>query len=288
MLATSSEHEQKRPEQSAGLGLYWRYEKAVRRAESRFGSTVVYTGAVSAVRRSLFTPLPEDTLVDDLVTPLRVIRQGYRVIFEPEARAVDWISPVPGHEFARKVRTLAGLMQTLVNFHRFVGPLNLRAWWQFVSHKVLRLVVPYALLCALLSSARLDGAFYRTALVVQILIYALGIVGCLSRERGKRWKRLVATPRTFLMLNLAAVAGMFQYLAGQRLSLWQPVALQPAGRDQDVRENRRPATARVTEARQAHPVGNLRPAQSATARVPKARKARPVGNLRPVRSARLR
>src|SRR5215470_10691788 len=152
-------------EHSQGLGLYWRYEKAVRRAESRVGSTVVYTGAVSAVRRSLFTPLPEDTLVDDLVTPLRVIRQGYRVIFEPEARAVDWVSPVPGHEFARKVRTLAGLAQTMANFHQFVGPLSLWAWWQFISHKALRLIVPYALLCALLSSALLDGTFYQIALI---------------------------------------------------------------------------------------------------------------------------
>ncbi len=226
MSATHSLYGPKEPERPEGLGLYWRYEKAVRRAESRFGSTVVYTGAVSAVRRSLFVPLPEETLVDDLVTPLRVIRQGYRVIFEPEARAVDWISPVPGHEFARKVRTLAGLMQTMVNLRQFVGPLGLWAWWQFVSHKALRLLVPYALVSALLSSALLEGAFYQTVLIVQMLVYGLGIIGFLGRERGKRWRRLVATPRTFLMLNLAAVAGVLQYLAGQRLSLWQPVSFE--------------------------------------------------------------
>jgi poly-beta-1,6-N-acetyl-D-glucosamine synthase len=224
MYMTQTLAEQKAPERPEGLGLYWRYEKAVRRAESRFGSTVVYTGAVSAVRRSLFAPLPEDTLVDDLVTPLRVMRQGYRVIFEPEARAVDWISPVPGHEFTRKVRTLAGLMQTTVNLHQFVGPLSPWAWWQFVSHKALRLVVPYALVGALLSSALLHGTFYRIALIVQLLIYGLGIIGFLSQKSGKRWKRMIGTPRTFLMLNLAAVAGMFQYLAGQRLSLWQPIS----------------------------------------------------------------
>src|SRR5262245_59855636 len=139
MLARHDLQSQKEPEPSQGLGLYWRYEKALRRAESRFGSTVVYTGAVSAVRRSLFTPLPEDTLVDDLITPLRVNRQGYRVVFEPEARAVDWISSAPGREFARKVRTLAGLMQTMVNLRRFVGSLSLWTWWQLVSHKALRL-----------------------------------------------------------------------------------------------------------------------------------------------------
>jgi cellulose synthase/poly-beta-1,6-N-acetylglucosamine synthase-like glycosyltransferase len=229
----SSKHllyERKEPERTEGLGLYWRYEKAVRRAESRFGSTVVYTGAVSAVRRSLFAPLPEDTLVDDLVTPLRVIRQGYRVVFEPEARAVDWISPVPGHEFARKVRTLAGLMQTTMNLSQVVGPLNPWAWWQFVSHKALRLVVPYALVGALFSSVLLEGTFYQIALIVQVLVYGLGFIGSLNQERSNRWRRIIAIPCTFLMLNLAAVAGMFQYLAGQRLSLWRPVSFEHSRR----------------------------------------------------------
>lgn len=208
-------------ERPEGLGLYWRYEKAVRRAESRFGSTVVYTGAVSAVRRALFSPLPEETLVDDLVTPLRVLQRGYRVVFEPEARAIDWISSTPGHEFSRKVRTLAGLAQTVANIHRFVGSLSPRVWWQFFSHKVLRLLVPYALLSAFVTSAMLPGAFYRAAFVLQVMLYALGGIGFWLKGRGK-WHRLLAMPQTFLMLNIAAVAGVARYVAGQRLALWQP------------------------------------------------------------------
>jgi len=221
MLSTSpSTHGERGAERPEGLGLYWRYEKAVRRAESRFGSTISYTGAISAVRRSLFTPLPEETLLDDVVTPLRVRQQGYRVVFEPAARAIDWVSATPGHEFARKVRTLAGVTQTVVNLRQFVGTLSLGAWWQFTSHKVLRLVVPYALLSALVSSALLEGRFYQFAFILQVVVYALGIIGTLSHGEGK-WQRLVATPSAFLMLNLAAVAGAFRYLAGQRLSLWQ-------------------------------------------------------------------
>jgi cellulose synthase/poly-beta-1,6-N-acetylglucosamine synthase-like glycosyltransferase len=216
-------HKQLAAEQPEGLGLYWRYEKALRRAESRFGSTVVYTGAVSAVRRTLFTPLPEETLVDDLITPLRVIRQGYRVVFEPQARATDWVSPTPGHEFARKVRTLAGLMQTLMNLHEYVGSLDLRTWWQFISHKVLRLVVPYALVIVLLSSALLRGPWYQTLFLIQVVLYGLGMLGFVGHGPGK-WRRLVTTPCAFLMLNLAAVAGTLRYLAGQRLSLWQPIS----------------------------------------------------------------
>jgi hypothetical protein len=117
-------------------------------------------------------------------------------------------------------------MQTMVNLRRFVGSLNLWTWWQLVSHKALRLAVPYALVGALLSSALLGGAFYHTALIGQMLVYGLGVIGFLNRKRSPTWRRIVDTPRAFLMLNLAAVTGMFQYVLGRRLSLWRPVLLE--------------------------------------------------------------
>jgi biofilm PGA synthesis N-glycosyltransferase PgaC len=205
----------------AGLGLYWRYEKAVRRAESRCGSTVVYTGAVSAVRRRLFTPLPEETLVDDLVTPLRVIQKGYRVVFEPQARALDWLSPLPGHEFTRKVRTLAGLAQTVTHMRQFVGPLSLRTWWQFLSHKGLRLLIPYALIAALGTSAMIRAPFYQAAFVLQLLFYGFGTLGFVCPRQGTL-RRIVSPPHTFLLLNIAALTGTLRYLGGERLALWRP------------------------------------------------------------------
>jgi cellulose synthase/poly-beta-1,6-N-acetylglucosamine synthase-like glycosyltransferase len=203
-----------------GLGLYWRYEKALRKAESRFASTIGYTGAIAAVRRSLFTGLPEETLVEDLVMPLRLIARGYRVIFEPAARAIDQVSRTAGHEFPRKVRTLAGVLQTLFHLRQFVGPLGFQAWWQFTSHKVLRLVVPYALIVALLTSALMTGPLYRAALIAQLFAYGLGVIGLLSSRRS-RWRRLTSPPSTFLMLNLAVVISTLWYLAGRRLELWQ-------------------------------------------------------------------
>lgn len=207
-------------EKPEGLGLYWRYEKAIRQAESRSGSTVGYSGAISAVRRTLFLPLPPDTLVDDLVTPLQVVAQGYRVVFEPAAHAFDRVSTTPGHEFARKVRTLAGVTQTLLRLRHLVGPLGFRLRWQFWSHKVMRLLVPYALAAAFLASAFADGVFYQIALLVQTAMYGLGVLGMIVRLRGG-WARLTATPQTFLMLNMAAVTGVVRYLVGQRLDLWR-------------------------------------------------------------------
>jgi cellulose synthase/poly-beta-1,6-N-acetylglucosamine synthase-like glycosyltransferase len=207
-------------EKPEGLGLYWRYEKALRQAESQSGSTVGYTGAVSAVRREFFLPLPLDTLVDDLVTPLQIGAQGYRVVFEPSAHAFDFVSANLGHEFARKVRTLAGVTQTLLRLRQLAGPLSLRLHWQFWSHKVMRLFVPYALAAAFFASAVLDSGFYRAAFLMQTAIYVLGVLGMLGKLRGG-WARLTATPQTFLMLNVAAVTGVVRYLIGQRLDLWR-------------------------------------------------------------------
>lgn len=203
-----------------GLGMYWRYEKFLRQAESRLGSSMGYTGAVSAVRRRLFTPLPADTLVDDLVVPLRVIAQGYRVLFEPAAKAFDTVSREPGREFARKVRTLAGTLQTGLELRRLVGRLTLGTWWQLLSHKLLRLVVPFLLVAAWVSSALADEPFYRAAWLVQTAGYGWGVLGLLlPAQIGK--SRLGALASTFLMLNAAAAVGVFSYLGGRRLDLWR-------------------------------------------------------------------
>jgi biofilm PGA synthesis N-glycosyltransferase PgaC len=206
-----------------GLGMYWRYEKFVRHAESRWGSSMGYTGAVSAVGRGLFTPLPSDTLVDDLVVALRVIAQGYRVLFEPAAKAYDTVSREPGREFARKVRTLAGTLQTGLESRRLVGRLPAGTWWQLLSHKLLRLMVPFLLIAAWVSSGLAEEPFYRAAWLVQTAGYALGVLALLSPAAvGK--SRVGALASTFLMLNAAAAVGVFSYLGGRRLDLWQAPA----------------------------------------------------------------
>ena len=94
-----------------GVGLYWRYEKLIRRMESASGSVVGATGSIYAIRKRLYVPLPEHTLLDDFVVPMRIVLRGYRVVFERSARAYDISSATAAQEFARKVRTLAGNFQ---------------------------------------------------------------------------------------------------------------------------------------------------------------------------------
>lgn len=203
-----------------GVSLYWRYEKALRRAESRMGSTIGYSGAITAIRRSLFRGLPAETLLDDLVMALRVAARGHRVVFEPAARAVDRVSTAPGWELSRKERTLAGNLQTVLCLRHFVGALGPGLWWQFISHKLLRLVVPYALVVIFAAAATIEGALYSGVFVAQVVFYGLGALGLLAPGRG-RWRRLCSVPAAFIALNWAAVIGPVAYLLGRRLALWK-------------------------------------------------------------------
>src|SRR5207245_1620953 len=113
-----------------GVGFYWRYEKFIRRSESRVDSTVGATGAIYAIRRALYEPIPEDTILDDVAIPLRIARRGYRVLFEPTARAVDRVAATSEEDFARKVRTIAGCCQLFARERWLLNPFGNRLWLQ--------------------------------------------------------------------------------------------------------------------------------------------------------------
>jgi poly-beta-1,6-N-acetyl-D-glucosamine synthase len=161
-----------------GVGMYWRYEKALRRLESAIASTLGATGAIYAIRRSLWQPLPADTILDDVLTPMRVVMAGYRVVFNDRARAFDRAAMDADAEARRKVRTLAGNYQLLKLEPRLLLPWRNPVWLQFLSHKLGRLAVPYALLTLLAASIALsNGAFYATALAGQVGFYLLAGYG---------------------------------------------------------------------------------------------------------------
>ena len=162
-----------------GMGLYWKYEKALRRLESVIGSTLGATGAIYALRRSLWHPLPADTLLDDVLAPMRAVLAGFRVVFQERARAFDRASESADVESRRKIRTLAGNVQILWLEPRLLVPFVNPVWWQYVSHKLGRLVVPYALLGLFAASLPLarQHPFYLAALVSQASFYLLAAWG---------------------------------------------------------------------------------------------------------------
>jgi cellulose synthase/poly-beta-1,6-N-acetylglucosamine synthase-like glycosyltransferase len=215
-----------------GVGLYWRYEKQIRRDESAIGSTMGATGAMYAMRRSLWRPLPDDTILDDVLAPMRCVLAGSRVVFEDRARAFDRAARDAKDESRRKRRTLAGNYQLLWLEPALLVPWRNPAWIQFVSHKVARLAVPYALpplwVLSLVLSRR--AAVYAAAFAAQCLFYLFAGYGAWLEKhdggasRDRRATSSAAVPQRLarvalmvLVMNASAVAGLAAILTRQKV-----------------------------------------------------------------------
>jgi hypothetical protein len=163
------------------------------------------------------SPLPEGTILDDVLLPMQVARQGSRVIFDARARAWDSPDLGDGREFSRKVRTLTGNYQLLQ-----IAPWLLHAEnpirFEFISHKLSRLAVPFALLALLIASIALPSPFYRVALAAQIAFYALSLIA-LSNFKIGPLSRIADPARTFVVLNSAAVIAFVNFVTGRK-AIW--------------------------------------------------------------------
>jgi poly-beta-1,6-N-acetyl-D-glucosamine synthase len=202
---------------SHGVGFYWRMEKTIRNWEGLAGSTVGTTGAFYAIRKDLRVPLPEGTILDDVYIPLQIARQGRRVVFDSKAVAWDDFTPSPRQEFRRKVRTLAGIYQLLRLAPWLLmtySPLRV----QFVCHKLLRLLVPFALVGVLLSTSWLRYGVYELALVLQIVLYALAMLAP-SRANTGFLSRLSDISLAFIVLNGAAAVAFIYFITGRK-AVW--------------------------------------------------------------------
>jgi len=199
---------------SDGVGLYWRLEKQIRNWEGLAGSTVGTTGGFYAVRKDLLLPLPEETVLDDVYIPLQVARQGRRVVFDMTALAWDDFAPSSKQEFRRKLRTLAGnyqLLQLAPWLLTSSNPLRL----QFICHKLLRLMVPFALVGTFVSSLWLRTGAYEGALILQLMFYALAGLRFSGSKLGVL-SRLSNVALTFIVLNTAAALALLYFVTGRK------------------------------------------------------------------------
>jgi len=187
-LILDSEHGGTESSVGDSVGLYWKYEKWLRRNESAIWSTLGATGAIYAIRHNLWQPLPPDTLLDDVLVPMRVVLDGYRIVFEEKAHAYDCASTDAVSEARRKKRTLAGNYQILGQEPRLLVPVLNPVWLQYLSHKVGRLLVPWALVALFVSSAVLAPAhwFVGLAFWAQFAFYCLAAVGGVLEARDRR------------------------------------------------------------------------------------------------------
>src|SRR5882724_4888811 len=203
-----------------GVGFYWRYEKFLRRHESLAGSTPGATGAIYAIRRELFEPVPDDTILDDVLIPLRIARRGYRVLFEPRARAYDRVTATGHEEFTRKVRTMAGKFQLFARERWLLSPFNNALWLQTVSRIGLRLLVPLFLAAAFITNLLLvREGFYAATLVAQLLFYGAAGGGYLLRNARRRIPLLIV-PYVVCLLNWTILVGLARFLTGRQTVTW--------------------------------------------------------------------
>jgi cellulose synthase/poly-beta-1,6-N-acetylglucosamine synthase-like glycosyltransferase len=204
------------------LGLYWKYETWLRKRESRIDSVMGATGCIYALRRSLATRLPAGTLVDDMFLPLAAFFAGYRVILEESAKAFDYPTALES-EFRRKVRTQAGVYQIIRLYPRLLTFRN-RMWFAFLSHKLARLLLPFALLLAAATTFALDGPWRTPVLLAQALFYAAALFDLWIPDDFPA-KRLSAPLRSFVVLLAAAFCAAF---VRSSETVWAETRVRPA------------------------------------------------------------
>lgn len=201
-----------------GVGLYWRYEKWLRRNEALVDSVVGVTGSISAVRRELFDGVPAGTILDDVYWPLKVVMRGYRVQHDHRARAFDRLPERARDEFRRKIRTLCGSFQLVTWLPTALVPWKNRTWWQFLSHKLMRLAVPWLLLGAFAASGAIDGSVYRWLFWGQVGLYSLLLLGIATGTAGRH--RVSSAAASFAMLNVAAWLAFWVWVSGNGSKSW--------------------------------------------------------------------
>jgi len=208
----------------ASSGAYWRYEKFVRSRECAVDSTIVVTGAIYAIRQELFESIAADTVVDDLIVPLRIARRGYRIVFARDALAYE-SSATNRQEFRRKVRTLAGLLQLLARERWLMNPFANRLWWQMMSHKAARLLIAPLQIIAFIANIvlALNSPLYQVILFAQILFYLGALAGCVAPQY---WKKpiVVTFPYTFCLLSWATVCAFARWILNRQSVTWEKAA----------------------------------------------------------------
>lgn len=201
---------------------YWKLETYLKTRESVLDSCLGANGAIYAIRKSCWPGIPDKTFVDDFVIGMRIREQGLRVIYDTEAMATEELPQSVGHEMTRRIRIGAGDFQALILCWRSLLPWRGRYVWSFWSHKVLRWLAPFFMITALISNmALLPRPAFAVLLVLQVVFYALALVGGLMRRRKLV---LFSAPHYFVIINLALLVGFFRFITGTQQAAWKRTA----------------------------------------------------------------
>jgi cellulose synthase/poly-beta-1,6-N-acetylglucosamine synthase-like glycosyltransferase len=203
-------------------GVYWKYESMLRLMESRLGATLTASGAIYALRREAWIPLSPETVLDDFMATVNARKLGYRVLYDPEAVALDFAPSSIKGEFARRVRIAVGSFRSLGEF--LSAPLPGRTRFAFISHKLMRWTVPQWLVVALLSNAcLLHYQLYQVLFAFELAFYMWAMAGFLFQKRV-RGIRFASVAYFLLAMNLAFMVGLFRSLGSRKEAIWQRVS----------------------------------------------------------------
>lgn len=207
-----------------GERTYWNFDRVLKEAESRAGSTISATGAIYAIRRSLFQGVPIG-VTDDFAISTSVIAQGYRLVFAADAVAWEPVASSGTDEWARKVRVISRGFRGVWERRELLRPRHGFYAVQLLSHKLLRRLMGVPLLVTALVAPTLwrHGFVYRLASIGQGAFVALGLAGLLLGERRVGRHRLLAVPAFFLMVNAAALTAAWNVIRGRRIDRWDTV-----------------------------------------------------------------
>lgn len=194
---------------------YWDLEKWIRKSESRIHSVMGLTGAICAIRKELYEPMPEDTILDDVMIAMRIALKGRRVVFDETATACDDATIEYGRELRRKIRTLTGNFQLLSFMPELLSVRKNRFLFQYFSHKITRLLAPVFMAALLISNLFLIEGFYLYTLAGQLGFYGLALAGLLMGNKVKR-HAFLTVPCTFMILNYAVCMGFINFIRKRR------------------------------------------------------------------------
>ena len=207
-----------------GTLLYWRYQRWLQRTESQLETILSCDGTIYACRRSLFVPPPQGTINDDKAVPLGVIRQGYRVVFEPQAIARGDLIHESKAFFRQKVRGQSGMYQIFWLFRDMFLPKKPLVWLIFLSHGVGPVIVPWLLIALLLTNFALCSTYpYNAIFLLQLLFYFSSVIGAISHH-FKLSIPLVHLPYFFVISNLASLIGFLAFIFKLQKATWTKVS----------------------------------------------------------------
>lgn len=224
-------------------GLYWRYESFIKERESRLGCCTGVCGEILALRRALFIPPPATIINDDFALAMGLIHRGFQIRYAPDAKSYERVSASASEEISRRARIIAGRYQAIASAHQWLPFKRPVLVWEILSHKILRPLVPLAMLSALLANSlavlsfgAFDDAQYPLMslawpysaglLTAQFLFYAIAFSGRHYPLKG-RLGALLYLPTFLVDSNFAALMGLKRYFSRGQATTWSMAKREP-------------------------------------------------------------